>query len=43
MIYIPGLIKFGSTIQKLMGGGGYTDRMEISYAYFHFFKIREAG
>jgi hypothetical protein len=25
MIYIPSLIKIGSDIQKLMGGGGYTD------------------
>jgi hypothetical protein len=25
MIYIPSLIKVGSGIQRLLGGGGYTD------------------
>jgi hypothetical protein len=25
MIYIPSFIKIGSRIQKLLGGGGYTD------------------
>jgi hypothetical protein len=25
MIYIPSFIKIDSAIQKLMGGGGYTD------------------
>jgi hypothetical protein len=34
MIQIPGFIKIGSGIQKLMGGGGFADSMETSYAYF---------
>jgi hypothetical protein len=25
VIYVPSLIKIGSDVQKLMGGGGYTD------------------
>jgi hypothetical protein len=25
VIYLPSFIKIGSGIQKLMGGGGYTD------------------
>jgi hypothetical protein len=29
MPYIPSLMKTGSGIQKLMEGGGYTDRLEI--------------
>jgi hypothetical protein len=32
MIHIPGLIKIGSGIQKLMGG--YTDSMVEAYFYF---------
>jgi hypothetical protein len=28
MIYIPSFIKFGSGVQKLMGGGGYTDTQD---------------
>jgi hypothetical protein len=38
IIYIPSFIHIGSDIQKLTGGGGYTDIMEIAQAYFHFFK-----
>jgi hypothetical protein len=30
MIYISGFIKIGSTIQKLMGGRGYTDSIVIA-------------
>jgi hypothetical protein len=30
MIYIPSFIKIGSTIRKSIGGGGYTDSMEIA-------------
>jgi hypothetical protein len=30
MIYIPSFIKIGSGIRKLLGWGGYTDRMEIA-------------
>jgi hypothetical protein len=41
-IHIPGFIKIGSAIQKLRGGGGYTDSMEIAYAYFHFFQNKES-
>jgi hypothetical protein len=47
VIYIPSLIKIGSGIQKLMGGGGihrHTDRQQrdlISLLYF--FKIRKVG
>jgi hypothetical protein len=44
IIYISSLIKIGSGIQKLIGGiHGHTDSMEISKAYFHFFKIRKVG
>jgi hypothetical protein len=25
VIYVPGFIKIGSGVQKLIGGGGYTD------------------
>jgi hypothetical protein len=28
-IYIPNFIKIGLGIRKLIGGGGYTDSMEI--------------
>jgi hypothetical protein len=37
MIYIPNFTNIGSGIRKLMGGDSKTDRMEIAYAYFHFF------
>jgi hypothetical protein len=30
MIYIPSFIKTGLGIQKLMGGGIFTDRVEIA-------------
>jgi hypothetical protein len=43
MIYIARFITIGSGIQKLMGGGGYTDSMVIANAYFYFFKIRKVG
>jgi hypothetical protein len=29
MIYIPSFIKNSSGIEKLMGGGGFTENMEI--------------
>jgi hypothetical protein len=40
MIYIPSLINIGWGIQRLGGGGEFTDGTEIAKAYFHFFKIR---
>jgi hypothetical protein len=43
MIYTPGFINIGSAIQKLMGAGRYTDKMELAYASFNFFKIRKVG
>jgi hypothetical protein len=44
MIYIPSFIKTGSGIQKLIGGiNRHTHSMVISYAYFHFFKIRKVS
>jgi hypothetical protein len=39
MIQTSSFLKIGSAIQKLMGGGGITDSMEIAYAYFNSFKI----
>jgi uncharacterized transporter YbjL len=42
MTYTPGFIKIGSAIQKLLGAGGYTDSMEIEYAYFNFFKNKDS-
>jgi hypothetical protein len=44
MIYIPSFIKIGSGIQRLMGRiHRHTDSMEITSAYFHFFKIKKVG
>jgi hypothetical protein len=39
--YIPGFIKIGSGIQKLMHR--HTDSIVISWVYFYFFKIRKVG
>jgi hypothetical protein len=36
VMYIPGFMKIGSDIQKLIRG--YTDRMEIALAYSFFSK-----
>jgi hypothetical protein len=44
MIYIPSFIKIGSGIQNLIRGiHRHKDNKAISYAYFHFSKIRNAG
>jgi hypothetical protein len=42
---VPGFITIGSGIRKLMGWGVFTDTgsVEIAYARFNFFKIREVG
>jgi hypothetical protein len=43
-IYIPGFIKMGSGIQKLMGGiHRHTDSVETAYAFFNFLKIGKVG
>jgi hypothetical protein len=31
VIYIPSFIKIGLGVQKLMGGGGYTDTYKHTY------------
>jgi hypothetical protein len=40
MIYTPSFMKIGLGIQKLWGGGGFTDRL---HDYFYFFEIRKVG
>jgi hypothetical protein len=40
-IYIPGFIKVGSGIQKLMGGGGVTHTQEGDHSSLHLFKVEK--
>jgi hypothetical protein len=46
MIYIPSFIKIGSSMQKLIGGGGFTERQTAwrsRKAHFQFFIILKVG
>jgi hypothetical protein len=36
-IYIPSFIKIGSSIQKLMGGGGFRERKQGDLISLHLF------
>jgi hypothetical protein len=43
LIHIPSFIKFGSTIQKLILGDGYTHRQEIDFiSLFLFFQNKDS-
>jgi hypothetical protein len=49
VIYVPSFTKIGSGVQKLMGGGGYTDthahtqQQRDLRSLLYFLKIRKVG